>query len=206
VLRFTTAVETACSHGLTVYPYRWKDATAAEFAASKGAVLADGQDGRPSLSPLSLAELGPGSNVVLPSPNGATCALVAAEYGVTVVAACLRNATAVARNLAAREGPIAVIACGEVWRPEGSIRPSFEDLLGAGAVLAAAYGVKSPEAAAAAAVYEDMRVMLPSALEASASGRELKQMGRGDDIAWCAATSVSVTVPMLTDGAFRAVS
>ena len=31
VLRFTTAVEAAVSRGAVVYPYRWRDATAAAF-------------------------------------------------------------------------------------------------------------------------------------------------------------------------------
>ncbi len=44
VLRFTTAVEAAVSRGVTVYPYRWRDATAAAFADSVQAVLADGRD------------------------------------------------------------------------------------------------------------------------------------------------------------------
>lgn len=52
VLRFTTAVEAAVENGATVFPYRWKDASAQEFAASVGAVLADGADPiGPSLSP-----------------------------------------------------------------------------------------------------------------------------------------------------------
>ena len=34
VLRFTTAVEAAVTRGVAVYPYRWRDATAAAFASS----------------------------------------------------------------------------------------------------------------------------------------------------------------------------
>ena len=41
VLRFTTAVEAAVSRGAVVYPFRWHDASAAAFARSVGAALAD---------------------------------------------------------------------------------------------------------------------------------------------------------------------
>ena len=58
VLRFTTAVEAAVESGATVFPYRWKDESAQEFAASVGAVLADGADPLgPSLSPVRLQSL-----------------------------------------------------------------------------------------------------------------------------------------------------
>ena len=96
VLRFTTAVDAAVSRGIAVHPYRWRDDGAARLAASVGAVLADGSPGAPSLSPGSLLDLPMGSAVVLPSPNGSTCAALAAERGATVVAACLRNSAAVA--------------------------------------------------------------------------------------------------------------
>jgi len=52
---------------------------------------------------------------------------------------------------------VAVIASGERW-PDGSLRPALEDLLGAGAVLAALRkqhaGPLSPEAAEAADCFE----------------------------------------------------
>ena len=96
VLRFTTAVEAAVTRGLAVYPYRWRDASAAAFADSVQARLADEHDPvGPSLSPSSMAGLAPGASVVLPSPNGSTCAILAAEAGARVVAGCLRNAAAV---------------------------------------------------------------------------------------------------------------
>ncbi|MGH3038340.1 MAG: 2-phosphosulfolactate phosphatase [Gaiellaceae bacterium] len=133
VLRFTTAVDVAVSRGAEVFPYRWRDASASDFARSVDAELADeSRLGGPSLSPARLASLRSGDRVVLPSPNGSTCAAIASEAGATVVAGCLRNASAVAAWLKSSSGPIAVIACGELW-PDGSLRPCVEDLLGAGA-------------------------------------------------------------------------
>src|SRR5512132_790955 len=73
VLSFTTCVDIATARGARVYPYRWKDATAAEFADSVGAVLAGTRSSEQlSLSPASLQRATPGTRVVLPSPNGAT--------------------------------------------------------------------------------------------------------------------------------------
>ena len=130
VLRFTTAVEAAVSRGMAVYPYRWRDATAAAFADSVRAVLADGRDpAGPSLSPSSMDGLAPGASVVLPSPNGSMCAVLASEAGAQVVAGCLRNAAAVGAWAGGAGSQVTVIACGERW-PDGSLRPSLEDLLG----------------------------------------------------------------------------
>jgi len=124
VLCFTTTVGAAVSRGVAVYPYRWRDATTVAFADSVHALLADGRDpAGPSLSPLSMDALTPGSSVVIPSPNGSTCAVLAAEAGAQVVAGCLRNAAAVGAWAGETGGPVTVIACGERW-PDGSLRPS----------------------------------------------------------------------------------
>src|SRR5437588_12205829 len=66
VLSFSTCVDVAVSRGATVFPYRWRDASAEEYAREKGAVLAmsRGQTTREqpySLSPLSLETLASGA-------------------------------------------------------------------------------------------------------------------------------------------------
>ncbi|HYK30527.1 MAG TPA: 2-phosphosulfolactate phosphatase [Streptosporangiaceae bacterium] len=203
VLRFTTAVEAAVSRGVSVYPYRWRDASAEAFAESVHAFLADGGDpAGPSLSPLSMDALAPGASLVLPSPNGSTCAILASEAGAQVVAGCLRNAAAVAAWADEADGPVTVIACGEKW-PDGSLRPSLEDLLGAGAILAAMARNPSPEALAAVAAFRDVANRLPEVLSQCASGRELRERGRQADIGYAAELNASATVPVLTQGAFR---
>lgn len=203
VLRFTSAVETACATGVEVYPYRWRDDSAAGFAQSVGAVLAGRHDeGRPSLSPESLRRLPVGSKVVLPSPNGSACSVLANEAGATVIAGCLRNASAVARHLSALEGAVGVIACGEVWR-DGSIRPAVEDLLGAGAILNRLVGRLSPEAAAAAAAFSRAADEIEETLLDAASGRELIGYGLEADVRWCAALDASEVVPVLSAGAYK---
>lgn len=40
-LRFSTAVEAATANGAAVYPYRWRDDTAATFASSSGRDLVE---------------------------------------------------------------------------------------------------------------------------------------------------------------------
>jgi 2-phosphosulfolactate phosphatase len=182
VLRFSTAVEAAVTRGVAVYPYRWRDATAAAFADSVQALLADGRDpAGPSLSPSSMDTLAPGTSLVLPSLNGAGCAILASGAGAQVVAGCLRNAAAVGAWAEQAGGPVTVIACGEKW-PDGSLRPSLEDLLGAGAILAAMTGDPSPEARAAIAAFHDAAPSLPDVLFQCASGRELSEKGRRADI------------------------
>ncbi|MEP6562455.1 MAG: hypothetical protein ABJD68_15435 [Nakamurella sp.] len=82
VLSFCTTLSVALDAGIEVFPFRIRDASAAAFAASHGAVLAVGRrEAGPtgvSLSPVSVRRASePGgpltmtSKLVLPSPNGA---------------------------------------------------------------------------------------------------------------------------------------
>jgi len=136
---------------------------------------------------------------------------------VIVIAGCLRNAAAVGRFLRERgaPGPVTVIAAGERW-PDGSLRPALEDLLGAGAVLAAVGGTLSPgarspgapwalspEAEAARACY-GATGDVAAAVAGSASGRELTEGGFGDDVSMAVEIDSCDLVPILTDGAFTA--
>jgi 2-phosphosulfolactate phosphatase len=206
VLRFTTAVEACNSRGVAVFPYRWKDFTAQEFANSLDAELIDSSTNSSSaLSPVALLRQPKRASIVLPSPNGSLCAVVAGEMGATVVAACLRNAAAVAEFVARSSATVSVIACGERW-PDGSLRPALEDLLGAGAVLSYLGGHLSPEASAAVAAWEGAKQSIRSNIVNCASGQELLARGRLDDLEYAAEIGVSTVVPTLMDGAFRRAS
>ncbi|HEU5416606.1 MAG TPA: 2-phosphosulfolactate phosphatase [Streptosporangiaceae bacterium] len=164
---------------------------------------------------------------MLPSPNGSAIAAAAARsaagsgpvQGTTqpaapvIVAACLRNAATAGRWLAERGTgtpgrPVAVIPAGERW-PDGSLRPALEDLLGAGAVIAAlrdaGAGPLSPEAAAAAACFTGTPDV-GAALTACASGAELRARGFAEDVEIAAAAGASSVVPVLQGGAFTAAS
>jgi 2-phosphosulfolactate phosphatase len=205
VLSFSTAVSVAVERGAAVIPYQFRDTSAAARARTIGATLAGADRGGPgpTLSPTSLTALRRGERLVLPSPNGANCALLAAEAGASVVAGCLRNAVAVARFAASRGGTTLVIAAGELW-PDGGLRPAVEDLIGAGAVLAGMDAdTMSPEARAAVAAFWAARDDLFGALAGSASGRELVGRGFSDDVAIAARFDVTDLVPVLADGMFR---
>jgi 2-phosphosulfolactate phosphatase len=215
VLRFTSAVSAAVESGAVVIPARWADEQAAAFAASSGALLAGRrEDGGPSLSPTDLLTLRPGTRLVLPSPNGATLAASARDHGpATVVAGCLRNASATGRRARRLAGamPIAVVASGE-RTADGRLRPAVEDLLGAGAVLhaldpSAAVGAPrcSPDAAAARAAFVAARPLILEHLLDSTSGRELNGIGCTDDVHTAAALDVTDLAAQLVDGAFVAV-
>jgi 2-phosphosulfolactate phosphatase len=121
VLSFSTSVEIATSRKAVVYPYRWKNDSAQEFARSVGAELAQKRrDAGLSLSPKSLLNIPIGTKLVLPSPNGATLTL--ATGNTPTLAGCLRNVQAVAEAAKKYGNRIAVIPAGERW-PDGSLRP-----------------------------------------------------------------------------------
>ncbi|MBI8989634.1 2-phosphosulfolactate phosphatase [Corynebacterium meridianum] len=214
VLSFSTSVTVAAERGMTVYPCRWKDARAAEHDATLAvgrleAGTAPGAHGI-SLSPAGLLTATRSPRIVLPSPNGSTISAILAEHGAEVVAGCLRNATAVGRWAAQQVDvgrSVAVIAAGERWRGDGSLRPALEDHLGAGAILGALVtprhiGVCSPEALAAAGLFAGAQEYLSSLLTDCVGGRELTAMGFEEDVTVAADLDASAVVPILTDGAF----
>jgi 2-phosphosulfolactate phosphatase len=99
----------------------------------------------------------------------------------------------------------AIIAAGERWHVDGSLRPSFEDMLGAGAIIDALDGMAmSSEASAALAVFNSARDDLERLLLDCASGRELARQGFSDDVIWASKLNVSSVAPVLHSGAYVA--
>ncbi|MDP9433037.1 MAG: 2-phosphosulfolactate phosphatase, partial [Actinomycetota bacterium] len=206
VLSFTTSVSVAVERGTVVYPAAWRDSRAADLAAAEEAALAVGRrevtaEHPWSLSPAALLRAPAPERLVLPSPNGS--AIAAAASG-AVVAACLRNAPAVARWLVAsgygtEATPVAVVPAGERW-PDGTLRPALEDALGAGAVIAALADLgcvsSSPEAAALRALHSGT-ADVAAAVRACGSGDELRRHGFGDDVEIAVQMGVSDVVPVL---------
>jgi len=209
VLSFSTSVDIAVGRGAVVLPYRWRDETAIAYARERNAELAgsrggrDGAAGSYSLAPSSLVEAPRGLRLVLPSPNGSNLAFAAMSSGATVLAGCLRNASAVA-TWASRVGKkINVIPAGERWA-DGTLRPAMEDLVGAGAILKLLAGRRSPEAQAAVAAFEDAAGNLSERLLACSSGRELAERGFGRDVELAAELDVSEVAAVLRGDAFVA--
>ncbi|KAB1149906.1 2-phosphosulfolactate phosphatase [Streptomyces luteolifulvus] len=226
VLSFTTAVSVAVGKGIRVLPFWWPAGAAPEVertGAAKAAAVYARQSGarlavdRHAVTPASPWSLSPAhlrvapfvARLVLPSPNGASIA-AATPPGVQLVAACLRNTTAVGSWLTSRgygtpQRPVAVIAAGEQW-PDGGLRPALEDLLGAGAVISDLYaqgaGPLSAEAAAAKGSYEGT-ADIAGAVALSASGRRLAGGGFVEDVAIAAEEDACTVVPVRNgDGAF----
>jgi 2-phosphosulfolactate phosphatase len=205
VLSFTTAVTVAADRGIDVYPYRWRDETAATYAEQYGANLAVGRSAAGpndvSLSPASIRRVTGITKLVLPSPNGSTISRQLSDSGATVVAVSLRNRTAAA-DWVRRQQPrkVVAIAAGERWS-DGSLRPAVEDLWGAGGFLSALGGDDlSPEATAAVAAYDAVADDLPAVLRECAGGRELTQYGFPQDVTIAAELDESRSVPVLRDG------
>ena len=220
VLSFSTSVTIAVERGMTVFPYRWKGPLADEFARINDAVLAVGRleasaidrPPPPSLSPAALLGCAVTPRIVLPSPNGSTICVLLQDSGAEILIGSLRNASAVASQLAyaVRAGAsVGLVAAGERWGADGSLRPALEDHLGAGAIvshlrrLGVAEGA-SPEAVAAADLFDASRADLRQRLHACVGGRELTGKGFASDVDAAADLDASMTVPVLVEGAFVA--
>ncbi|AWX56343.1 phosphosulfolactate phosphohydrolase [Brevibacillus brevis] len=199
VLSFSTCVDIVTGRGGIVYPYQVKDESALTFAKQKAALLA-GKRGEPiSLSPACLKTVPMGSRIVLPSPNGSTCTVLAKKTAAKVIAACLRNASSVAKYIQQQKGSVTVIACGERWE-NGALRPAIEDMIAAGALLHELEGYcLSPEAEMAVATFRSAQAHLSAYLQNCASGQELISMGYPEDVALAAQWNQSGTVPVLND-------
>ncbi len=185
------------------------DVGAAGAGPPPGRSVTPSQPGPISLSPASVRGTPGLDRIVLPSPNGSALVSTLASSGpdVRVLAACLRNRTAIATWLsnqpcrAASPRIMAVIAAGERW-PDGSLRPAAEDLWGAGAVIAALAGLGvtgfSPEARSAAAAWRAIEPTLGEALATCSSGAELAGAGFSGDVAIAGELDASRSVPVLT--------
>jgi 2-phosphosulfolactate phosphatase len=119
-----------------------------------------------------------------------------------VVAGCLRNAHAVARHLRDVDR-IGIVPAGEQWS-DGSLRPAYEDLVGAGAIAERLTGEEpsaelSPEAEAAVLAFRSLRP-----LEVCTSGLELLEKGFAEDIRIASDVDGSDVVPVLVEGRFVA--
>lgn len=202
VLSFTTCVEIATSRKAIIYPYYGNKEMAEEFAQSVGAELAQKRgDAKYSLSPKSMLEIPAGMKLVLPSPNGSRLTLATGET--RTLAGCLRNVRAVAEAAKKYGNRIALIPAGERW-PDGSLRPSFEDLVGAGGIINYLNGNCSPEAQAAKSAFLAAEQDLKNLLLQCGSGKELVERGYEEDVYLASELNISDCVPVLQDGAYTA--
>ena len=134
---------------------------------------------------------------------GSAISFEAAAGGCQVIAACFRNAGAVAASALLSGSVITVIAAGERWT-DHSLRPAYEDLLGAGNVVDAlvAGGAEPSVEALAAMAVRDARGDLSLRLAATDSSKELAALGFRDDAEFASQLDEGETVPILKDRAF----
>ncbi len=201
LLSFSTAVEIATNQGALVYPFRWTDHSAHEFARSVGAEVADSSNKSGyCLSPASLQSLPADTRLVLPFPNGS--ALSFSTGSTPTIAGCLRNCHSVAESAMRKGKNIAIVPAGERWE-DGTLRPCFEDFLGAGAIIQYLEGMLSPEARAAVAVFETAHTKIYELIKGCGSGKEKIDRGEEADIVLASEVNVSECVPVMRGGAYR---
>lgn len=149
-------------------------------------------------------------------------ALAAAERGAHVVVGGIRNAAAVAAHVLAVQHDradrtsIAVVAVGQpavvtggsttAGENDSDLRFAVEDLLGAGAVIAALgdLGIDhaSPDAAVAAEGFRALRGAVRHLLTASGTGRLLADAGERDTVLAAAERDAASVVPVLRAGVY----
>ncbi|MGD2049144.1 MAG: 2-phosphosulfolactate phosphatase [Chloroflexota bacterium] len=201
VLSFSTCVDIAAGRSILVLPYSGPLEKAEEFAQRHDAELARRRgEGRFSLSPSGFISNPYVERVVLPSPNGATLTLLAAQKS-QVLCGCLRNAAAIAEACAGYDS-VGLVPAGEKW-PDGSLRPALEDWLGAGAIISHLSGTWSSEARAAAAAFEVHQANLLEALRTCPSGQELISWGYAQDVEIASQLNASTTVPRFRAPAYE---
>ncbi|YAF97357.1 MAG: 2-phosphosulfolactate phosphatase [Nodularia sp. CChRGM 3473] len=202
VLSFSTCVEIATNNGAIIFPYAMRDESVFDYAKIMQAQLAGKRSSTNtySLSPTSLAKIPVGTRLVLPSPNGSTLTLLTGNT--PTLAGCLRNCEAVAQFAQNYGQKIAIIPAGEKWQEDGSLRPAFEDLVGAGAILSYLNGSLSPEAATAIATFHTSQQDLSGYLKQCSSGKELIAIGFESDVEMASAYNVSNCVPVLNNKAY----
>lgn len=204
VLSFSTCVDIATSRGAIVFPYRWQAESAAAYAAHMAAELASrDRTAQYSLSPASLQTISAGTRLVLPSPNGST---LTRQTGKTpTLTGCFRNCAAIAAGAQTLGTNIAVIPAGERWA-DGSLRPAWEDWIGAGAILSQLPGTRSPEAEAAIVAFLQVQAQLTDVIYRCSSGKELIARGFMEDVRLASQLNISQNCPRLKDGAYRSYS
>jgi len=213
-IRASTTVTTVLDLGCADLLLAGDVATARDLARSSGSLLAGehharkpaGFDFDNSPSELSLAGIR-GRGLVLCTTNG-TAVLSRLRSAGHVLVGCLRNARAVAEaavDLASALGPdgsVQVVCAGSLDRFV------LEDAVAAGVIVERASerlatngrAAELTDAAVAAVRLRRSYPDLLTAMSESSGGATLREIGREEDIAFCAEADASTTVPCLVPG------
>lgn len=202
VLSFSTCVDIVVAGNALVFPYDGELENLEEFAMAHNAQIACRKRTLDSLSlsPASLTTIPADTRLVLPSLNGSR--LSKRSQAPATFTACLRNARAVAHAVQSFASKICVIPAGEKW-PNGNLRPAFEDMIGAGAVISNLEGKRSPEASVCQQAFLTYKSDLLQILSSCSSGKELLQQNFFEDVRLASACDSSATVPILKNNAYQ---
>lgn len=219
VLRATSTMVEALSNGArAIFPVATVD-DAARIAQNIGrdSVLLCGERKALPIEGFDLGNAPPeftakevrGKSLVMTTTNGTRALLAVAERrgggeadGVQVLAGSFLNLSSVIRRLGPGEGgtpgAAAVVCAGR----EG--RFALEDAVCAGAVVrgleAAGVAMELNDGARAArALAADYMADVEGMLEVTAAGRHLREVGRGDDLSFCAAVDRTDAIPRFRD-------
>jgi len=215
-LRFSSAVITAVAHGYTIIPA--PDRIQGKIIAEKtNAKLANrSNESGLSISPGSFIQAAAAKEkkVILPSPNGASCATLVTQNDLAFIG-CFLNARAIGEMVSdlahAKEKNVTVIACGEqrsiktgervVYIPEEAFRVfAIEDYLAAGAIIAHTALQRSVEAEVSIRSFISSKDDLLQLLRGSFSGRYLVENDLGVDIEHAVQLNLYNVVPRIYGG------
>lgn len=205
VLSFSTSVSMAVTRGAEVLPISSQESDPTTYAKTMGALLAGTRaqwvngEAEFCLSPQSMGVVKKQQRLGIFSLNGATLSLLADATPVLI--GCLRNARAVAAAAMRLGSTIGIIPAGERW-PDHSLRPAWEDLIGAGAIINELDGQRSPEAAVAEMAYLSVIGEVEERMMATVSGRELVEAGFSDDIRLACEENADIVAARLVNGVF----
>jgi 2-phosphosulfolactate phosphatase len=210
VLRATSTIATALANGAAgVIPVRGPDeAIAAMRRIGRDRVLLCGERNSRLIAGFDLdnspasytGEAVRGKTLAFSTTNGTRALIDAARDGAIVYCGALLNREAIARALLAGDVTDVLLVCAG---NEGTL--SFEDLLCAGAIVAALLRKhpaieRSDAARVAMALYDANAKRLTTALASGSHARALRDAGFGDDVVACAAIDVLDIVPRYADG------
>lgn len=208
IFSFSTSVDIAAGRGAIIYPFDPKNDSALEYSKSVDAILAEKASTYYkgySLSPSSLTNIVENTRLVLQSQNGAAMSLLTGNT--LTLCGCLRNSKAVAEYAMSKGNKISIIPGGERWKDDGTLRPSFEDLLGAGAIISYLKGNLSPESKSALSVFLCCKDNLFNEVRQCCSGKDLIASGRlATDVDLACELNISSSVPVLISNAYIDVS
>ncbi len=209
VLRATTTIVAAIENGAAgVVPVRETDeAIAVMRRIGRERVLLCGERGAETIagfdlgnSPAAYArDVVAGKTLAFTTTNGTRALVDAARGAPAVLCGALVNRDAVARALLAAGDDALLVCAGD----DGAL--SFDDLLAAGAIVAAVHARdatvrRSDAARAAMALYESNASRITTAVASGTHARRLRELGFADDVVACARVDVSTCVPVYRDG------